>query len=92
MSNRINNSYNMKLIRKVMIDLDLNNMCDLAKYLFMSESSIRMRLNGECAVRKSDIVFMEQRLNVQFDWNEFTEVRKNYYLFFNRNKNEVENG
>lgn len=92
MSNRINNGYNMKLIRKAMIDLDLNSMWDLAKHLFMSETSIRLRLNGGCAVRKSDIVFMEQRLNVQFDWNEFTEVRKNYYLFFNRNKNEAENG
>ena len=82
MKTRVNNSYNMKLIRKAMIDLDLDNLEELAKYLYMSESALRSRVNGRSTVRRSDIEFMEQRLNIKFNWDDFINVRGNYYKFF----------
>ena len=81
---RINNSYNMKLIRKAMIDLDLNNLEQLAKYLYISEAALRSRINGDSTVGKSDLEFMEQKLNIKFNWDEIKHVKGNYYKFYER--------
>lgn len=88
MSTRVNNSYNMKLIRKAMIDLDLDNLKELGEYLYLSETALRCRINGRSAVRKSDLEFMEQKLNIKFDWNDFVNVKGNYYKFFERSGDE----
>lgn len=84
MKNRINNSYNMKLIRKAMVDLDLDNLEQLGDFLYISETSLRDRLNGKRMVRKSDIEFMEQKLNIRFNWDDIRHVKGNYYLFYDR--------
>ena len=91
MSNRINNSYNMKLIRKAMIDFNLDNIEQLADFLYISETSLRARLNGKTMVCKSDLEFMEHKLNITFKWDEIKHERGNYYRFYDRIKSELEN-
>lgn len=84
MKNRVNNSDNMKLIRKAMIDFDLDNLEQLADFLYISETALRARVNGKSLVCKSDLEFMEHKLNISFDWNDITHVRGNYYRFYNK--------
>lgn len=84
MSTRLNNTYNMKLIRKAMVDLDLDNLKDLGNYLYISETALRSRLNGDSLVTKGDLEFMEFKLNIKFDWDSIHHVRGNYYRFFER--------
>lgn len=84
MKNRINNSYNMKLIRKAMIDFDLDNLEELARFLYISETTLRARLNGKTIICKSDIEFMEYKLKIHFDWDEIHHIKGNYYRFYDR--------
>ena len=84
MTKRVNNTYNMKLIRKAMVDLDLSNLKELGDYLYISESALRMRLNGDSLMSKGDIEFMEHKLDIKFDWDSIYHIRGNYYRFFKR--------
>ena len=84
MNKRVNNTYNMKLIRKAMVDLDLNNIKELGDYLYISETALRLRLNGDSMVNKRDLEFMEHKLNIKFDWDSIHHVKGNYYRFFER--------
>lgn len=84
MNKRVNNSYNMKLIRKAMVDLDLNNLKELGEYLYVSETSLRLRLNGDTLINKADLEFMEHKLNIKFDWDSIKHIKGNYYRFFER--------
>lgn len=82
MTNRINNSYNMKLIRKAMIDFDLDNLEQLGNFLYISETALRARINGKSLVCKGDIEFMEYKLGIHFNWDDIRHVRGNYYRFY----------
>ena len=84
MNKRVNNTYNMKLIRKAMVDLDLNNIKELGDYLYISETALRLRLNGDSMVNTRDLEFMEHKLNIKFDWDSIHHVKGNYYRFFER--------
>lgn len=82
MSTRVNNTYNMKLIRKAMVDLDLDSVKELGDFLYISETALRCRLNGRSLVSKGDLEFMEHKLNIKFNWEDIHHVRGNYYRFF----------
>lgn len=84
MKTRVNNNYNMKLIRKAMIDLDLDNLKELADLLYVSETGLRARLNGRTTMCKSDIEFMEYKLKIHFNWDEIWHVKGNYYRFYDK--------
>ena len=88
MKNRVNNSYNMKLIRKAMIDFDLDNLEQLARFLYVSETTLRARLNGKTDICKSDIEFMEYKLNIHFNWDDIRHIKGNYYRFYDREVNQ----
>lgn len=85
MSTRINNSYNMKLIRKAMIDLDLNNVTQLGKFLYMSESLLRAKFNGKALISRGDLEFMEYKLNIRFNWDEISHIKGHLYRFYDPN-------
>lgn len=80
----INNSKNMKMIRKRMVDLDLDSIEELAEYLYTSDTTLRGKLNGRTKMRITDVEYIEARLEIKFDWNEIKILDKRWCLFYER--------
>ena len=84
--NIINDTYNMRLIRSKMAMLGITNLQELGDLLYMSEAQLRSKLNGKIKARISDLEYIEQKLEIKFDWNDIEILDKKYCYFYKGGK------
>lgn len=82
----INNDRNMRLIRSKMAMLGFTNLAELGDYLYMSEPQLRGKLNGKIKARISDIEYIEQKLEIKFDWRYISKIDNKFCLFYTNNE------